>query len=87
MFRGFKNLKKKYGDKIKTGAIVDEDDRMILRVVNINRMEITPKKGVDLKELHIEFITKMSKSIRYRMFYNRFNIWVDEKKGVVVLSK
>ncbi len=87
MFKGFKKLKREYGDKIKLGAVIEQDERMILRIVKPNRMEITPKEGIDLKELHIEFITKMSKSIKYRLLYNQFNIWVDEEKGVVVLSR
>jgi len=81
------DYRKKLKDKIKAGAIIDEDDRMTLRFVGVNRMEVTPKEGVDLKDLHIEFITKMLKSVKYRILYNSFNIWIDEEKGVVVLSK
>jgi len=88
-----KNLGEKYKERIKKlkeeidkGTIIDEDDKMVFRVISAKRIEVTPKNDLSLEELQIMFIKRMD-TPKYRRFYNSFNIWIDNDKKVLVLSR
>lgn len=82
----YKQMRKQIHEWVDTQQTIDEDDRMILKMITPTKLHVIPKDGVHLKELQIEFIKKMD-TPRYRRFYNNFDIWIDEEKNVLVLSK